>query len=109
MDAVRRLEAVACDGYRSVCSRARLCDRLRFDDFFFFPFATLPSGFFEFLMIGKYMEKCMPCPPKNDSRGPTFDLNFSSAIGWIQARFALPLAQTTSEGEGWHFVSVHLK
>ena len=51
----------------------------------------------------------MPRPPKNDSRGPTFDLNFSSAIGYIQARFALPLEQTTSGGEGSHLVSIHVK
>ena len=51
-------------------------------------------------MIGKNMKNCMPCPPKkNDSRGPTFALNFSSAIGWIQTRFALPLAQTTNGGD----------
>ena len=101
MDAVRRLEAVACDGYRAACKCAHICDRLCFEDFFFFfPFATLPSGFFKFPMIGKNMKSRMQCPPTNDSRGPTFDLNFSSAIGWIQARFALPLAQTTSGGEG---------
>ena len=51
-------------------------------------------------MIRKHMKICIPFPPKNDSRGPTFYVNFSSAIGWIQARFALPLAQTTSGGEG---------
>ena len=103
MDAVRRLKAVACDGYRSACSRARICDRLRLMIFSFLSFcyfATLPSGFFEFPMIGKNMKNRMPCRPKNDSRGPTFGLDFSSAIGWIQARFALPLAQTTSGGEG---------
>ena len=77
--------------------------------FFFFPFATLPSRFFEFPMIGKNTKNCMPCPPKNDSRRPTFHLNFSSAIGWIQARFALPLAQTTHGGEGSNFVSIHVK
>ena len=27
-DALRRLEAAACDGYRSTCSRPRICDRL---------------------------------------------------------------------------------
>ena len=73
--------------------------------FFVFPFAALSY----FPMIGKHMKNCMTCPPKNDSRGPTFDLNFSPAIGWIQAWFALPLAQTTSGGEGWRFFSIYAK
>ena len=109
MDAVRRLEAVACDGYRSACSRARICDRMRFDYLFFFPFATPPSDLIDFPMIEKNMKNCMPCLPKNDTKGPTFGLNFSCAIGWIQARCALPLAHTTSGAEGSHFVYVHVK
>ena len=48
MDAVRRLEAVACDGYRSACSRARICDRLRFDDFFSFLSLHSPQFFSSF-------------------------------------------------------------
>ena len=57
MDAVRRLEAVACDGYRSACSRARIRDRLRFDYFFSFLFATLPSGLIDVSIIRKKYEK----------------------------------------------------
>ena len=52
------------------------------------------------------MKKCenfMSCSPTNDSRGRTLGLNLLSAVGWIQARVALPLAQTTGEGESTHF------
>ena len=49
MNAVLSLEAVACDGYRSACTRARISNRLCFDDFlFFFPLAALVSVFLEF-------------------------------------------------------------
>ena len=69
-----------------------------FDSFSFFPFPVLvlPSSFLEFPVSEKCMKKCMSRSPKNDARGPTLELNFSSAIGRIQARVALPLAQTTS-------------
>ena len=80
---------------------------------FFFSFLSLhtPLSFFRVSHNWKKVKNCTPCPPKNDPRGTTFDLNFSSAIRWIQARLALPLAQTTtrSGGEGSHFVSIHVK
>ena len=102
MNAVRRLEAVACDGYRSACSRARFCDRLPctllvgrlvcFDGFIFiFPVAVLPSGFVKFLMSKKDMKNSTSCSPKNDSTGPTLELKLSSAIRWIEARVACRL------------------
>ena len=74
MDAVRRLKAVACDGYRSACSRARICDRLRLMIFSFLSFcyfATLPSGFFEFPMMDFYF-----VISKNDSQGDVFGRGF---------------------------------
>ena len=73
--------------------------------FFFFPFAVLPSGFFEF-PNGKITKNCMS---SSRLRGPTLELDFSSAIGWNRARVALPLVQTTSGAEGMHFVSSHVK
>ena len=66
MDAVRRLEAVACDGYRSACSRARICGRLRFDVFFFFlSFRYTPLRFFGFPMMGKKYEKMYAAPSED--------------------------------------------
>ena len=76
---------------------------------FFFPF---PRNTLRFSRISHDLiiwKKCMSCYPKDDSRGPTLELNFSSAIWWIQARVALPFAQTTSGEQGRHFVSGHVK
>ena len=53
MDAVRRLEAVPCDGYRSACSRARICDRVRFDVFFAFLSLHIAQVFSSFPRLEK--------------------------------------------------------
>ena len=82
MDAVRRLEAVSCDGYRSACSRARICcgglpcaSRISLHDlsqqFFFLPFPPEPLGLFEFPMTDFYFVKLLV--PGGTTTAPTAD------------------------------------
>ena len=82
MSAVRRLEAVSCDGYRSACSRAGICCgglpcakislHVLSQHFFLFPFSSRALGvFFEFPMTDFYFVKLLV--PGATTTAPTAD------------------------------------